>query len=57
MLLVLRHSGEGACVPRDVTHVEQLITGLDFPGGLGQSVIVGVELGLRRIQRVRIGSG
>lgn len=57
MLLVLGEPGEGPRVPRDIAHVEQLVLGLDLPWGLGESVIVGVVLGLWRVQRVGIGGG
>lgn len=57
VLLVLGQPGQGPCVARDVTHVEQLVSGLNFPWGLRESVIVGVVLWLRGIQRVRIWGG
>ena len=55
VLLVLGQSGQSPCVTRDVTHVEQLITGLHF-SWFGQSIVVGVDvLWFRGIQGVRIG--
>lgn len=55
VLLVLGEAGQGPCVARDITHVEQLVSGLHF-SRLGESVIVGIILGLWGIQGVRIRS-
>lgn len=57
VLLVLGEPGQSPGVSRDITHVEQLVGGLNFSRRLGESVVVGVVLGLWGIQRVRIGSG